>query len=314
VSAPIDRAYIEILPDTRQFTSAAKREVDAAMNTVKTSVGNASKDISSKASAATNGLGAGAKANAASAAGALSGLRNTATGIFDKIKGGAKEAFNAFGGKQVAGLLAVGGLIEFGKKSTETFETVVKESLGLQRVMGGSVRSASEWRGAMQLGGVSADQFQIAVRKMSQQIVASAGGKGSAFDKLGLSVRDVHGNLKSMDDLLPLVADRFQQMAPGAEKNAAAVQLFGRAGLQLLPFLNRGSAGLQQLKDKANEFGIVIGDKQAAAVKKSIAAHREFQARMQGLQVSIGQFLLPVIDKFLELLNNYLFPALKLVG
>jgi hypothetical protein len=289
VTAPIDRAYVEILPEFKKFGAQAKAGIDKSMA----------------------GVSSGVK----------SGLRRTETEsastgkrIGRRLGSGIKEGFRAVGGGNIAGLLAVGGLIEFGKKSVETFESVTRESLGLQRVMGGTVKAASAWRGAMQLGGISNQQFMVSVRSMSKQIVAAGGGKKSAFDALNISVFDAFGKLRQMDDLLPQISDRFKDMAPGAEKNALAVQLFGRSGIQMLPFLNRGSAGLEALRKKADELGIVVGDKQVAAFKKSVVAQREFTARIQGIQIWVGEHLLPALDRFFEVMNVYVLPTIRNLG
>jgi hypothetical protein len=214
----------------------------------------------------------------------------------------------------LAGAFAAGGIISFGKTSIDTFSQVAGESLKLQRVMGGTVKSASEWRGAMQLGGISNDQFMASVRALSKQIVAAGGGKASAFDKLGLAVRDVHGQMKPMNDLLPLIADRFKIMAPGAEKNAIAIQLFGRNGLAMLPFLNRGAAGMEDLRKKANELGITIGDKQAEAFKRNVAAQRTMQAAIQGLQIWVGERLIPAMTAFANFMSQRVVPGIKVVA
>jgi hypothetical protein len=278
----IDRAYVEIVPEFKSFGSQAKAGVTGAMGQVSSGVKSGLNKIETESKSA-----------------------------FKRIGASAKEAFHDLGGGKIAGLFAVGGVIEFGKKSVETFETVAKESLGLQRVMGGTVKSASEWRGAMQLGGVSNQQFMTSVRVMSKQITQAAVGKSSAFGALGISVKDAQGHIKSMDALLPAISDKFKQMAPGAAKNALAIQLFGRSGLQMLPFLNRGSAGMEELKKKANELGIVIGDKQAAALKKSVAAQREFQAGIQGIQIWVGEKLMPALDQFFEIVSKYIIPGIK---
>lgn len=36
-------------------------------------------------------------------------------------------------------------------------------------------------------------------------------------------------------------------MPDGAEKSALAMQLFGKNGMAMLPFLNKGAAGIQEL-------------------------------------------------------------------
>ena len=91
------------------------------------------------------------------------------------------------------------------------------------------------------------------------------------------------------------VADRFEKMPNGTEKTALAMQLFGRSGAQLLPVLNRGSAGLADLSKKADELGVTLDQAQVDKMKESVAATRDFQASLQGLQISLGEAVIPAL-------------------
>lgn len=308
MSAPIDRAFVEIVPDLRRFGAEAKAGISRQLEGVKTSVHGTTQSIQG----GFRDAGRSAEGSMRRVSSSVHKAGKDGEGAFHRLRDAGKEAFKSLGGAKIAGVFAVGGLIEFGKKSTETYETITKESLKLQRTMGGTVKEASEWRGAMQLGGVSADQFAISIRKMSQEVVKGTQGKG-AFAALKIAVKDAHGQLIPMGELLPQISDKFKAMAPGAVKNALAVQLFGRSGLQMLPFLNRGAKGMEELRKKADELGIVIGDKDAAAVRKSIAAHREAQAAMEGLQIKIGRDLVPAIDKLIEINIKYVIPTFQKV-
>lgn len=312
MTAPIDRAFVEILPEFKRFAAETKTGINKSLEGVHQSVGNATKGIENGFSDASKHVTGSVHQMGAHTKEAVHGMQHEAEGAFHKIKESGHEAFNELGGKGLVGLFAVGGLIEFGHKSVETLETITKESMGLQRVMGGNIHEASEWRGIMELAGVSAGQFQISVKKMSGEMLKGANGKG-AFAALGIEVKDAEGKMKGMGELLPEISDKFKSMAPGAQKNALAIQLFGRSGLTMLPFLNRGKEGMAKLGEEANKLGIVIGQKDVDAVKKSVAAQREHKAAMEGLQIIIGRYVLPVIDLFVESLTKYVIPSAKLM-
>lgn len=417
----IDRAFVEIVPEFRNFASRTKAGIAEGLGTVKAEAGKAAAAVEQSFSKTGAAVAQHSKAMGARiGAGARAGEKEAA-GAFGRIRDSGKEAFKGLGGGQIAGLFAVGGAIEFGKKSVDVFENTARSALALQRQFGGTVHEASAFTGAMQLAGLSGEQFSVSIRTLSKQVLAAAppmatvqkaqnalataqkkladmqtlyaakanlsagaqitlrkaeqavtdaiklhgagsqqaakaeqtlsdtrtrlaagaklsvaeelklrdahaavtkaqqtlaaslsgaGGKG-AFVTLGINVRDAAGHMKPMGSLIEEVANKFQKMAPGAQKNALAIQLFGRAGLQLLPFLNRGASGIEALKKKAEGLGIVIGDKQAAAFKKSVVAHREFTAGIQGMQIQIGAFLLPILDKFFEIVNTKIIPGIK---
>jgi hypothetical protein len=54
-------------------------------------------------------------------------------------------------------------------------------------------------------------------------------------------------------------------MPAGIEKNAAAMDLFGKSGQQLIPFLDQGSAGIERLREEARALGIVLDEETVGA-------------------------------------------------
>lgn len=80
-----------------------------------------------------------------------------------------------------------------------------------------------------------------------------------AFAALRINVEQSPGVLKGTDQVLGEIADKFAGFSDGANKTALAIKLFGESGAKLVPFLNRGASGIDDLKKKAEELGIVIG-------------------------------------------------------
>ena len=74
-----------------------------------------------------------------------------------------------------------------------------------------------------------------------------------AFEHLPPHLQEVSrpiGELaKSMDDTLP----------DGAEKTALAIELFGKSGADLIPFLNQGREGVGALTAELQDLGVQIG-------------------------------------------------------
>lgn len=133
----------------------------------------------------------------------------------------------------------------------------------------------------------------------------------SAIGSLGIEYTDASGKVKPMADLMPQIADKFAAMPDGAEKTALAMKLFGKSGADMLPFLNKGAAGLAELSKKSDEFGNTLTDKQLQALKDSKQAQRDWDAAMQGLQVTLGANLLPLLTDGAKLINSVAIPAFQ---
>ncbi|QDQ26701.1 phage tail tape measure protein [Chitinimonas arctica] len=107
---------------------------------------------------------------------------------------------------------------------------------------------------AAQLSGTNMDSLATGIKDFSKSIVAS----DPAFKAMGVSLKDNSGQLKSTEVLLEEVADRFAGYQDGASKSALAMQLFGKSGMELIPFLNNGKAGLAELRAEAERLGLVM--------------------------------------------------------
>lgn len=121
--------------------------------------------------------------------------------------------------------------------------------------------SASSLRGlgyAAQLSGSSVDGLVSAIDKLSRNAVGSEEDmkkQSQAFRDLGVEIKDAAGNIKDSETLFLDLADAFAGIEDGPEKSAAAFRVFGSEAKNLLPLLNRGSAGIKELREEAEQLG-----------------------------------------------------------
>lgn len=178
-----------------------------------------------------------------------------ANGSVKEMSATTKAAFLAIGAAVAA---AAAGIAIAVKGSIDHFDTLSKTA----QKIGLTVESLAKLEYAAKMSDVSLESLATGVKKLSQNMADVAAGAGSTakrgFDMLGVSVKKADGTLKTSDALLAEVADKFQNMPDGVNKTAAAVAIFGRAGADLIPMLNAGSAGLDEAAAKAERFGLVI--------------------------------------------------------
>jgi hypothetical protein len=116
------------------------------------------------------------------------------------------------------------------------------------------------------------------------------------FKALGIAVVDASGNLRDGDKVLKDLADRFQQMPDGAQKSAIAMDLLGRSGARLIPLLNGGSQGIEQLTRQAEALGLVISDKTAREAELFNDSLAVLQAVSRGVANELAANLLPQLS------------------
>lgn len=169
-----------------------------------------------------------------------------------------------------------------------------------------AVEDLSAYAYAADLAGVSQEELAIGLGKLAKKAVDAAGGSkeaAAAFASMGIDVQDSSGAVKSQDELLGDIADKFKGYKDGAEKTALAIEVFGKSGAKLIPFLNQGRDGLQTLKAEAQKLGLVLSGPAGAAAEQFNDNLRRLTKAKEGLGLRIAEQLLPTLqmltDKFI---------------
>lgn len=225
--------------------------------------------------------------------------------------GGDVSKFSATATKVGAGMVAVGtGLLATAISAASTTTELGREVSKLQRYTGMNAESASKLAYSAKMSGVGVDDLAIGIGKLSKTMANTP----DKLTKFGIEAKTADGKLRTMTDVLGDVADRFKKMGPGTEATAAALDLFGRSGANLLPFLLKGKDGIQELSDEAEKMGLVLSQDNVDAVKKNIVAQRELSAAVNGAKVQIGNEMLPILTKFAELMTGLPGPVKDAIG
>jgi len=217
-------------------------------------------------------------------------------------------------GKTAAGVgagmgaaFAASKVVDFAKQSINAFGDLGGVTLKLQRLMGGSAEDASRLAHSFAMTGVDADAGGKGIGILEKHLAAN----DKAAKALGISYLDASGKVKPMNELLPLIAEKFKNMPAGAERSALAMQLFGKGGMQLMPFLLKGKDGLAELSAESDKLGLTLGGKDLEATKANGKAKKLFGESLKGLQVTIGKELYPALTAMTTFMSTKLVPAFR---
>lgn len=153
--------------------------------------------------------------------------------------------------------------------------------------------------------GIDFDTLTKGFKKMSTDIWEWNHGEklaGEAFQDLGFSLQDIQNKGQDMYGIMAMIADRFKDMPDGPQKLALAVELFGRAGQQLIPILNQGAAGLDAFKTEAEAMGVVLDENGVKKMEELHSSAERLKAMFEGLGLTISNALAPP----LEALGNWI--------
>ncbi len=148
-------------------------------------------------------------------------------------------------------------------------------------------------RYAADLSGVSSETLTKALSRISSEAIN--GNEG--LKKLGIAVRDTNGRLKSSDQILIDVADKVSKYSDGVGKTALVTKIFGeRIARDLIPFLNSGAKGIEDLKKEAEELGFVMSQETVEAAERFNDNLTRLGRASDGLFAKISQELLPALE------------------
>jgi hypothetical protein len=192
----------------------------------------------------------------------------------------AEVAAFGFIGEQVADLAR-----EFAEWGDQMEKTTAQTGLTAQAVQ--------ELQFAGKNAGLSAQDMDMAMVRLSRTMAMAKEGNQQAkdtFSALGLSVADLNGPL---DEVLGKIANSFKEHADGANKAALAQQAFGRAGFEMIAFLDKGQEGIEELRKRAESLGIVLGQDDVEAAARLHESFVEMDAQMQTVKLRAGEELAP---------------------
>ena len=131
-----------------------------------------------------------------------------------------------------------------------------------------SVEALSTLKYAAEQSDTSIESLQKGIKGLSEKMVEAAQGNEKSvelFKSLGVEVKNADGSMRSADAVFLDVAKSFEGMGDGALKATRANELFGKAGMELIPMLNEGKDGIAGMQAEARALGAEIDSNTAAA-------------------------------------------------
>ncbi len=221
-------------------------------------------------------------------------LQKQAKDLSKELGGGIKKAATICTAAVGAVALATGQLVN---KTMEAGDRVDKMS----QKIGMSRKTFQEYDYIMSQNGSSVDVLEVGYKKLATTMDGVVkGNKDSVatFKRLGVSVKDSNGALRSQEDVFNDSIRALQKIKNPTEKAILANKLFGKSAIEMKPLLNQSAESVDALRDKANKLGMVMSDEAVDASVKLTDTMDTIKRSMGGLGLSIGAEVLPIIQQF----------------
>lgn len=257
-----------------------------------------------------------ARKTSASLADVVNGLAN-ALGI--SLPPGLQTAVDKLDGFSASGAAAVtvvGGLVGALASSTMDMSKTADDLLTLSTQTGLTTDQLQEFEYASELVDVSTDTLQGSLVKLTNNMQTAATGTGSAaeaFKTLKVKVADSQGHLKNNYDVFLQTIDALGKMKNETERDALAMDIFGRSATDLNPLIEAGSGRLKELAEQAHEVGYVVDNETLQSFGELDDAMQKLDKQGDAVKRSFAEALLPIITAFVDVITAIPTPVLTAV-
>lgn len=234
----------------------------------------------------------GATSSLGQAAASMAAFGNNATKAGEALRG---VSMAAAGIDAALGALAV--------KSGQAADDLVT----LSKVTGISTTELQKYKAAADLVDVSVDTIAKSQKRMKANMLTASEGTGaaaSAFATLGVSVTDTNGHLRTQDDVFAETIAALGQMENETERDAIAMQIFGKSASELNPLIEDGGETYARVAKIFRDNGLEVVD------EETLAKANAFNDSLDEIKATWGA----AISTIGMQLAGYLAPAMETVA
>lgn len=230
-----------------------------------------------------------------------------------KLPEGMQKSMNSMGSLNTTSVKIAGGfvalavaiakaekaLIQMTRESAEAADDIVT----LSSVTGMSTDSIQELNYMADLTDVSLDRIRDSLKETTNKMQEAATGTGDAYEaynKLGVKITDVDGQLRSAEDVFYDTIDALGDMKNKTERDALAMDLMSESAQELNPLIKIGSDGLKQYAQEAHSMGYVLDNEALTALTEVDDAYQRLQKSQEGAKNQLSAEFAPYLTEFYE--------------
>ena len=289
---------------------ASGSKFQQAMDKIKDSVAKAKEE-----GTGAKGVFANLKESFADGKGEAVGLGDALGSLIEKLginlPEGADKALNALNGinagnvKAVAGFAAVAAAIVKCEKSlisvTKEAGAYSKEVRRLASITGQSREDVIAFTYAAEKMDVSYDRISDSLKEITNKMQEAQNGSedtAAAFNRLGISIEDSEGNLRSSMDVFLDTIDALGNIKNQADRDALAMDLMSEEARELNPIIEKGSQELEGYARAAKNTGKVLTEDALIALEAVDDQVQRLQTSQESLKNQMASEFAPYLEEF----------------
>lgn len=230
-----------------------------------------------------------------------------------KLPEGMQKSMNSMGSLNASSVKIAGGFAALAiaiAKAEKALISMTKESaafadniITLSMQTGQTTEQLQEFSYATELIDVSVDTLQGSLTKLTNNMQDTINGTGNAkasFEALGISVTDADGNMRSANDVFYETIDALGDVKNETERDAMAMDIFGRSAQDLNPLIIQGSETLKAYAQEAHNVGYVLNNEELSALGAVDDAYQRLQKSQEGAKNQLSAEFAPYLTEFYE--------------
>jgi phage-related minor tail protein len=215
------------------------------------------------------------------------------------------------------GKAAAVGIAAVGAAAAATGAGILKITIGagdaadelitLSNKTGISTKTLQEMEYAARFVDVPLETMTDSMFKLTKSMDAAREGTGKqadAFKTLGISATNADGSLKNSKQVWLDTIGALGKVTNETERDALAMQLFGKNAKELNPLIAAGADELSKLADEANNFGVVLGDETVTRLGDFDDKMQRLKATGTALSQTLGTAMAPALGALADNLRN----------
>ena len=220
---------------------------------------------------------------------------------FGKLKSGLLKATVGFTAVATASVLVAKRIKKLVDATAKYGDEIDKNS----QKMNISAEDYQKWDYVLQRNGSSISALKTGMKTLTTQIESG----GAAFDKLGIKTKNADGSFRDTNDILNESLTALAGVKDETERAALASELFGkRTAQELLPTLNSGADGIEELQQRAEDLGFIMSDEAVKACADYEDAMLDVDMATTGLKnsltVGFAELITPYADNIAEAIGR----------
>lgn len=186
----------------------------------------------------------------------------------------------------------------------------------LASTTGLSTKQLQEFQYASDLIDVSTDTLAGSLKKLTSQMSKAKDGTGSsaeAFKKLGVSVQNNDGTLRSNNEVFEETIRALGKISNETERDAMAMEIFGKSATELNPLIEGGIDTLAEMSKQANELGLVLSQETLDGANAFNDQLDILKSNGKGLFQALGSEIATSLVPAMQELNKESMQAIKAI-